>query len=188
MRLPNRTTTGLAIWLTAALLSLGAAAAPATAATATAATSPASRPPAPGGWERFHAQSFDAAAGTLCPFDLHSEVLFDQEYVRTTATFPGGKPQTQEYVGPLVVQITNTDSGQSVDRDLSGRAIVDYQPDGGYDFRIQGPAAIGFHPGDSLPPGYYVLTGEHVVHFAADGSRTLLIDHGDEENVCMTLA
>lgn len=144
---------------------------------------------AAGGWQRYHAQSFTVAAGDLCPFKLHSEVLFDQEYFRTTDTFANGKPRTQEFVGPLVVRIVNRDSGRSVVRDLSGRAIAAYRRDGSFDFRLQGPAAVGFHPGDSLrPPGYYVLRGEHVVRFAADGTRTVLVDRGTEENLCSTLS
>ena len=141
-----------------------------------------------GGWQRYHAQSFTTDPGDLCPFTLHSEVLFDQEYVRTTSTYADGKPQTQQFVGPIVVRITNRDSGRSVLRDLSARGVVDYRRDGSFDFRLQGPAAIGFHPGDALPPGYYVLRGVHVVRFAADGTRTVVIDRGSEENLCTTLA
>ncbi len=48
--------------------------------------------------------------------------------------------------------------------------------------------SIGFHLGDALPPGYYVLRGVHVVRFAADGTRTVVIDRGGEENLCATLA
>jgi hypothetical protein len=143
---------------------------------------------APGGWQRYHAQSFTTAAGELCRFRMHSEVLFDQEYVRTTETYADGKPKTQEFVGPLVVRVTNRDSGRSVVRDLSGRAIVEYGRDGSFDFRLQGPAAVGFHPGDSLRPGYYLLRGEHVVHFAASGKRTVLVDRGTEESLCRTLS
>lgn len=175
------------IALTAALLALGVAASSAAATAPSAASSMATGGNA-GGWERFHAESFTAAAGTLCPFTLHSEVLFDREYFRTTRTYSNGDPRTQEYVGPLVVRVVNKDTGKSVVRDLSGRAVLEYAPDGSYDFRIQGPAAVGFHPGDSLPPGFYVLRGEHVVHFAADGTRTMVLDRGSEENLCTTLA
>lgn len=47
--------------------------------------------------------------------------------------------------------------------------------------------AVGFHPGDSRPPGYYVLRGEHTVQFAADGTRTITVDRGTEEDLCHTL-
>lgn len=103
-----------------------------------------------------------APAGTLCRFTVHSGVPFDQEYVRSTETYTNGKPKTQEFVGPLVVRVVNRTSGRSVVRDLSGRAIADYGRDGSFDFRIQGPAA--------------------------DGTRTVLVDRGTEENLCATLS
>lgn len=142
---------------------------------------------AAGGWHRFHAQPFSTPAGALCPFPLSSHVLFDREYVRTTRTWPDGSPRTQEYAGPLVVRVTNTSAGRSVRRDLSGRAVVQHARDGSSTYVLQGPVAVGFHPGDSLPPGYVVLRGEHTVRFAADGTRTVTVDRGTEENLCETL-
>ena len=185
MQLRTRFTSTVLATVGGAMLTLGVAAPPAAAALPSAS---AASPAQAGGWQRYHAQSFTTAAGDLCPFKLHSEVLFDREYVRTTRTYADGSPRTQEFVGPLVVRIVNRESGRAVIRDLSGRAVVVYHRNGSFDFRIQGPAAVGFHPGDSLRPGYYVLRGEHVVHFAADGTRTLTVDRGSEENLCTTLS
>lgn len=142
----------------------------------------------PGGWSRFHATSFVSPAGALCRFELRSDVLFDQEWVRTTQTFPDGTPRVQEFVGPLVVRLTDDATARSIVRDLSARAVVVHFADGSFDFQLHGPAAVGFHPGDGRPPGYYVLRGEHVVHFAADGTRTVTKADGAEENVCTTLS
>jgi hypothetical protein len=141
----------------------------------------------PGGWQPFEAADFNSPAGDLCSFAFTSKVLFDAEYVRTPATYPDGSPKRQEYVGPLVVQVTNNETGASVQRDLSGRAVLLYDPDGSYDFRLSGPAAVGFRRGDSLPRGFYVLRGYHVIRFAADGTRTITVDRGTEENLCRTL-
>lgn len=156
------------------------------------AAGPASAAPspgaAPGGWEPVHASSFTAAAGALCPFPLRSDVLVDRERTRTTERWADGSPRTQEVVGPLVVRLTDLASGRSVRRVLSARAVYRYAPGGGFDLELDGPAAVGFHPGDSLPPGYWVLTGRHVVRFAADGTRTLLVDAGSEQDVCAALA
>ncbi|MGB9378320.1 MAG: hypothetical protein WCB04_12480 [Mycobacteriales bacterium] len=180
---PRTKLTAMALAGTGAVLSLLV-----TASAPAAANPAAGNTKAPGGWERYHAQSFTTAPGALCPFELHSQVLFDQEYVRTTSTYSDGSPRTQEYVGPLVVRMTNQSNGHSIVRDLSGRAVLAFSPDGSYLFHLQGPGAVGFHPGDSLPPGYYVLHGDHVIRFAADGTRTMVADHGTEENVCRTLA
>lgn len=138
----------------------------------------------PGGWTRYHAQSFTTAPGDLCDFRLRSTVRFDREYVRTTDFFPNGDPKLQQYSGPLVVRLTNLETDAKIQRDLSGRGVVSYRAEGSYDFRTQGPAAIGFHDGDSLDPGYYLLRGIHVVRFNADGSRELILDHGTEHDLC----
>jgi hypothetical protein len=146
--------------------------------------------PRGGGWERLPAESFTSPAGDLCPFPLRSDPLFDQVHVRTTSTFPDGSPRRQEYAGPLVVRLTNLDSGESIVRDLGGRAVATYAEDGSYDFRITGPAAVGFraYQGDSEPTGFWVLRGLHTVRFAADTTRSVIVDRGPEENVCTTLA
>jgi hypothetical protein len=141
-----------------------------------------------GGWTRFYAEDFTRAAGELCPFALTSKVLLDREYVRTTSEFPNGDPRREEYVGPLVVRVTNVDTGRSVQRDLSARGVVTYDRDGSYSFALQGPAAVGFYPGDSLTPGYYVLRARHTVRFELNGTRHLIADHGRKENLCATLS
>lgn len=142
---------------------------------------------ADGGWHRYRSEPFTAAAGTLCRFQLHSGIVLDREYSRTTARFADGSARTQEFVGPLVVRVTNVVTGRSVQRDLSARAVVQYHRDGSFEFHLQGPAAVGFHPGDRHRRGYFVLRGLHVVHFAADGTRTVTVDQGREENLCSTL-
>lgn len=144
-------------------------------------------PGPPGAWQPYRAESFTAPAGTLCAFSLRSEVVLDEEWVRTT-TAPDGSLLRQEFVGPLVVRLTDVDTGASVKRSLSARAVAEYAPDGSFVLRIQGPAAVGFHPGDSLPPGYYLLRGRHTVRFAADGTRTVVLDRGPEEDLCATLS
>ncbi|GAA5146375.1 hypothetical protein GCM10023340_17200 [Nocardioides marinquilinus] len=151
-----------------------------------AAASPAARP-APGGWERYPAADFVSPRGDLCDFRLRSQVRFDQVYARTTETFANGDPRTQQFSGPLVVSLQNAATGRRLQRDLSGRAVAHYRRDGSFTYVISGPVAVGFHRGDGLPRGYYVLHGRHVVRFAADGRRTIVADHGTEENLCRSL-
>lgn len=144
-----------------------------------------SRPPR--GWSRYPASNFTAPGHDLCPFELRSTAIFDRVYVRTTANFPDGSPRRQEFSGPLQARLTNTATGRHLVRDLSGYAIAVYRRDGSYDLSIWGPAAVGFRPGDSLPRGYYRLTGHHAVRIAANGTRTMVVDKGGEENLCRPL-
>lgn len=138
-------------------------------------------------WVRYPAAPFTRPAGELCGFPLRSEPVFDQVYARTTATFADGSLRRQEFSGPLVVRLTNTTTGRSTETDLSGYAAARYRPDGSYDLDIWGPAAVGFGPGDSLPRGYYRLSGHHRIRFATDGTRRILVDQGPEENLCHVL-
>lgn len=172
-----------AVTATAALLAV-----PATADTSALARAAAPTTTHAGGWQRAPSDGFVSPAGDLCSFALRSETRFDRVFVRTTRTFPDGDPRRQEYAGPLVVRLVDQRTGVAVRRDLSGRAVATYRADGSYDFAISGPAAVGFHEGDGLPRGYYVLRGFHVVRFAADGTRTVLVDRGTERNVCRDLS
>lgn len=189
MRRHGRTATCTWAVLTAALVAATVASPASASAGASGATSETTSASG-SGWVRSVAEPFTSPAGDLCVFPLQSDPLVDRVYVRTVRTFPDGSPEIQEYVGPLVVRLTNTTTGASIVRNLSGRAVVTFAADGSSDFRIQGPAAVGFRSanGDSLPTGFYVLRGVHVVHFAVDGTRTLTVDRGSEENTCATLA
>lgn len=141
-----------------------------------------------GGWERSPSDGFVSPAGDLCRHALRSETLLDEVWVRTTRTFADGSPRRQEYAGPLVVRLSDETTGASVERDLSGRAVVTHHRDGSFDYAISGPVAVGFHDGDGLRRGYYVLDGYHVVRFAADGTRSVVVDRGTERDVCRDLA
>jgi len=185
--LPARASRTLGVVVVATVLSAVAVRATADPTPPPSATPAVAAAPAPGGWERYPATDFTSAAGDLCRFTFTSTVLFDQVYVRTTKTFADGTPRRQEYVGPLVVKLTNTSNNASIVRDLSGRAVARYARDGSYTLAISGPVAVGFRQGDSLKRGYYVLRGQHVVRFAADGTRTVLVDRGTEENLCRAL-
>jgi hypothetical protein len=142
----------------------------------------------PGGWVRYHTPSFTAAAGDLCSFRLRSKVLFDREFVRTPQRFRSGDPRVEQYSGPLVVRLTNLHTGRSIIRNLSGYGVINYHRNGSYDFRIHGPAGVGFHPGDSLAPGFYLLRGDHLVRFTAKDKRIVVMDRGSEVNLCEKLS
>ena len=161
---------------------LGLMAAPAASATASSSAAGLQWPP-------YRTAPFQLAAGTRCPFALSGTPVRDRERIRTLASFPNGKPRVQQVVGPLIVRYTNTDTGTSVRRNLTGRALVTYGSDGSFTLTLQsGHFAVGLAATDPGGPGFFVLTGRgHSLHVAANGSRVLSLGTGRVENLCTTL-
>lgn len=146
----------------------------------------ADRPP----WSPYRTAPFTLPAGTRCPFPLRGTPVYDDERIRTLATFPDGTPRVQEVDGPLIVRYTDTDSGATVVRDLTGRALVTYGPDGGFrEILERGHLAVGLAATDSGGPGFFILSGGHPsIAVSADGSRVLTPGTARIENICTTLA
>ena len=105
-------------------------------------------------------------------------------------TNPDGSPRLQEVVGQLVIRYTNAETGEFVDRNLTGTALVEFLPDGGFTLTlVGGHIAVGLQPTDHGGPAFLVFTGAgHSVAFAADGTRTVTFSDGPVENLCETLA
>ncbi len=164
--------------LAGAALALGAALAPA----AVAADNPSP-------WTDYRGSDWSVPAGEVCAFPLASHVVSDKERYRTTETYPDGSPRVQEFTGQLVVELTNEDTGASVQRNLTGRGDFEYFPDGGWSLTaVGGHFGGGLHPGDDPEQGFIVVTGsQYVLSSDADGHRTLTYGHGTTENICDTL-
>lgn len=145
---------------------------------------------AAGGWSPYRTAPFTLDAGVRCPFALNGTPVHDRERIRTLATFADGKPRVQEVAGPLVVRYTNLDTGRSVRRNLTGRALVTYGTDGSFKESLKhGHFAVGLSATDAGGPGFFVLTGSgFALAVAADGSRTLSLGTGRVENLCTTLS
>jgi hypothetical protein len=113
-------------------------------------------------------------AGTRCPFGLRGEVLRDRELIRTLSTHPDGSPDLEEIIGPLVFRLTNTETGRSVVRNLSGTGLLDHGTDGSFVlYLVGGHFGAGLAPGDPGGPAWLYFTGTgHALAQAADGSRT----------------
>jgi len=166
----------------------GAVAAVAAGATVLAGSTPASAD-SPSPWEPYHSEPFTQAAGDVCEFAVHGDIVRDHEFVRTLQTYPDGTPKEQEFVGPLVIRFTNMSTGKSVVRDLTGTGWWFYDQDGTIRGHGVGHMAIGIHAvNTSPPPGEYVLTGEFDFVLHPDGTRNFTIQHGQAENLCQTLA
>ncbi len=145
----------------------------------------------PSPWTPYTGGDSVTAAGEVCAFAVSSEVLSDKERYRTTETFPDGSPRYQEWTGQLIVRFTNLDSGNSVDRNLTGRGDFEYFPDGSWTLTdVGGHFAARLFTGASDPEaGWFVVTGSgYTVHADATGNRTLTDGHGTVENLCETLA
>lgn len=141
-------------------------------------------------WSQLVTAPFVAPAGTRCDFTLSGEVLAGKERIRTLETNPDGSPLLQEIVGQLIIRYTNVETGEFVDRNLTGTALVENQADGGFTLTLLGGhMAVGLQPTDEGGPAFLVFTGAgHSVAFAADGTRTVTFGNGPVENLCETLA
>ena len=141
-------------------------------------------------WQPFRAAPFDLPRDSRCSFPLSGRIEEDGERIRTTEVNADGTPAQQEVKGPLVVEYTNEDSGESIVRDLTGTALIDFAEDGSFRFTLlRGSLAVGLGAGDPGGPAFLVLSGRgFTVDFGADGSRTVTLGRGTVEDVCQTLA
>ncbi|HEX5996534.1 MAG TPA: hypothetical protein VFY84_15445 [Jiangellales bacterium] len=139
------------------------------------------------GWVPTQTPSFTVPAGAACSFELHGEVVYDQELTRVLETFPDGSPRVQEFQGALGVVYTNVETGESARRDGSGTLRATRDENGGTEFLFQGN---GIAPvfADSPSPGIYVVSGYIVLLAHPDGSREFTDVRGTIENMCQTLA
>lgn len=146
-------------------------------------------PPPGGGWQRFHAQPFTDAPGDVCAFGMRGDIVYDDEWFRTTATYPDGTPKQQDWTGPLGVRFTNLSTGASVTRDLSGSAVIDFGPDGSQTWHAIGPFAVGFHAGNvGHPVGEYRFDGFTTLVITAGHDKSVPVHHGPTEDICATLS
>lgn len=144
----------------------------------------------PNPWQPYRSQPFQLAAGVRCTFGLNGDILVDRERIRTLSEYPDGSPEVQQITGQLIVQYTNTATGESVTRNLTGLATVRYGTDGSFTITLEGGHfAAGLAATDPGGPGFFVLTGQgYSLTVAPDGSRVLTLGTGTVENICTTLA
>jgi hypothetical protein len=145
-----------------------------------------------GGWVPAPTGPFDLPAGARCDFQVHSEPIVDEVRTRVLATYPDGSTKREAYVGDLVVRLTNTATGASVDVDLSGSALVEYQPGAtlttNSTWYAVGPAMFGFREGGGdHPRGLWVFDGVYSVAFDANSFKTVTVYHGTEREMCAEL-
>jgi hypothetical protein len=95
----------------------------------------------------------------------------------------------QEFKGLLLVAVTNQSTGDTVRRNLSGHAVVTFREDGSIaTYEMRGPIGFGWAQGDTYARGFYRMNGYHLVAIDPSGTKTVLVDHGTEENLCEAVA
>ncbi len=91
------------------------------------------RRPGHSGWTPYEQPDIDYAAGFRCEFAMHGEVLKDHEEFKDVAFWPDGSVRTQLWRGALVIRWSNVETGESVVRDQSAKAVAEYGSDGALD-------------------------------------------------------
>src|SRR5262245_27025190 len=76
------------------------------------------------GWERTCTPPFVIPAGDICTFEVKGDIVRDNEWMRTPATYPDGSPRVQDFKGLLVIRYTNTSNHKTIVRDATGTARV----------------------------------------------------------------
>lgn len=134
-------------------------------------------------------QPFAYPAGEVC--DFPSTAVFPvSDLTLQTWTDQDGNPLFAVESGPLVMTVTNLDTGESVTRDIGGTGVINYFDDGSYTLTGYDWAAT-FHTGDSPHNKWFVAKDFMSVKLSPDGDggwhHTLLAAAGRVEDLCETL-
>ena len=144
-----------------------------------------------GGWTPYRQPDIAYAADERCEFAVRGEVLRDREEYKDVAHWPDGTVRSQLWRGALVIRWSNLDTGASVVRDQSARALADYRADGSLEqlTSLRGAFGAGLPEGSHPGKGAYVVSGRwSSVVQAEDGTRSITLGpRGELENLCETL-
>ncbi len=156
---------------------------------ATSLTASTAQASAPEPWEPVTQQPFSVPAGTYCDFAFSYAPEQQDLQERVLSRYDDGAVEQLQFRGLLRGTLTNDETGATYTVNSSGVAVQTLRPDGSLQtYETRGPVGLGFHATDvGLPRGYYIFRGHHVVDFAPDGTRTLTLDQGSEDNVCANL-
>jgi hypothetical protein len=161
---------------------------PAIASTATASAATAGTTSA-AAWQPYRTAPWTDAPGAVCSFGVAATPVDDQEQERILASYPDGSPQLQVFRGPLFVRYTNTSTGASVVRDLSGYGWFHYGPDGSIDAHIASHIGLTVGVGNAgFPAGEWVISGRSEVTLSSSGAIGVRLINATAENLCQTLS
>jgi hypothetical protein len=143
-------------------------------------------------WHRYHQPDFTVPAGVGCSFEVAAKVLKDREFYRDMSQYPNGNPHVQLWRGPLVIEFTNTSTGASVVRDVTGVATESFNRDGTFHAIriINGHFSATLVPGSDPEQGIFYVGGHGArLVVTDDGQEVLKLGrHGTAENLCGPLA
>ena len=140
-----------------------------------------------GPWEPITQRPITAPAGVVCPFTVTAEPVAQKLKIRYHYD-DAGNVDGYQVTGPLTANITNEETGASVQRNLSGLGTVTLYPDGSYDATIQGGLLVFFLAGDTPANELLFVSGNTVLHGAPSGAKLLVSVSGSTEDLCQTLA
>jgi hypothetical protein len=125
-------------------------------------------------------------AGLVCPFPVLIEAATNKQ---TITTFPSGRVMI---TGAFRGRVTNLASGESLELNMPGPAVLTTNEDGTISLKATGRTLFFFFPGDlgSGQPGALLSLSGHVEEvLTGDFSAVISFDHvGTSENLCETLA
>ncbi len=141
-------------------------------------------------WQTYRTGSFGYAAGQVCSFGLSGVPVKDGEQYRTLQYYPDGTAELNEYRGPLYVRFTNTSTGRSVVRNLSGYGYFRFSDGTGVieqGLFLQNGGISVKTGNQGYPAGYYIEHGQVLVTDNGQGSPVIHVIHATLENLCRTL-
>jgi hypothetical protein len=101
----------------------------------------------------------------------------------------GGDPIVALLSGRLIWRFTNTETGASIVRNISGPGRTVFHDDGSRTEIYLGRSAIAFFEGDPLGPSAPIVLGPAMLRYDADGDLVSAEITGHiTEDVCETLA
>ncbi len=118
-------------------------------------------------------------AGEVCTFQVTLEEV-EADLVATT--FPNG---TLLVTGPLIVEVINDETGESVVRDISGPALITQDSDGTEVFRAFGNSLSVVREDATGEVGSGLIIGQGLLVFRDDVLTRVV---GPTEDLCETLA
>jgi len=126
----------------------------------------------------------DFTLSGICPFDVFVEIIENKEFI---STFSDGRLLI---TGTFKVRVTNLDSDESLDLNISGPGFVIPNPDGSVTLDAHGTWLFWFFPGDLGPgsPGRLFVNNGHFVETFAPGGITIDKQTGSQQDICAALA